>query len=421
MFAAAAVTAALLAALPTAAGAGSPVVWPRLAAFVNGYVAAELGRERSGALGSTSIRDMAAAALALLSPLPGAPPPSASNATDAAAMLDLVFSRQLASGQWPWAFSSAVCTDTNAVQFIMLPALLAAVHAAPLLPAGWLAGKLPAVERGAAASFAEGDGPHTEAQPYYTNIATMRLAVLTLAAQVTGNATLAALAAGARADFTALVDAAGVHEYSSPTYSAVTIHNLYAAAGAVADAAVARTLRRYATFILAHVAAVAWAPAAAAVGGAHSRDYDFITGTAGVGWVLLLTGLANTPVGDDSSAGFEDPITMAELYLAALRGELPAPAPAPLPALAATPPRGGWRVARSTWSATAGAVPATAGSDAYFFASAVATLGTSSLYYNGQDREVVAQLALCSGCAAPAPSPRLAQVSLVQVRAGGGV
>ena len=77
---------------------------------------------------------------------------------------------------------------------------------------------------------------------------------------------------------------------------------------ALADGAAAAELRRYADFVLAHAAAVHWAPARAAMGGAHARDYDFIYGDAGMTWVYLLTGLAGTPVGDDSAAGFEDPI-----------------------------------------------------------------------------------------------------------------
>ena len=411
------VRAAAFATIFVAAAAAPPLTWPRMAAYTEQYIAAEVGRFVSGDLSTTSIRDMAAAAWALVNERPGQPPPSAANITTAVGMLDLVFSRQLPSGQWPWTWNSATCTDTNAVQFTALPALLVAVHAAPLLPSGWLAGKIRQFTLAATASFAEGDGPDTEAQPYYTNIATMRLVVLTLAAQVTGNVTIGDNAAAARADWFARIDGAGVHEFSSPTYTAVTLHNLHAGAGAVTDTAVAAQLRRYAGFLLAHAAAAAWQPARAAMGGAHSRDYDFVFGDAGMTWAYLLTGLAGVTPGDDTAAGYEDPITMAELYIAWTRGDL-LPAPAATRSLAATPPVGGWRAVRASWAPAVGPSPATAGTDAYFFASAAATLGTSSLYYGGQDKQLVAQLPLCTaaGCAAPAVGLRLAQISLVQDR-----
>jgi hypothetical protein len=78
------------------------------------------------------------------------------------------------------------------------------------------------------------------------------------------------------------------------------------------------------------------------------------------------------------------------------------------------PPGGAWRTARYSYLPTPGNASATAGADATFFASAVATLGTASLYYGQQDKMVAAQLALAPGGVPPAASPRLAQVSLVQ-------
>lgn len=410
-------------ALATAAVAsGSSEVadpWPTMRAFSAAFVASEVSRFQNHDLGASSIRDMAAAAWALLNsayPLP----PSPANVTAAVGMLELVFSRQLSDGQWPWTWSSSQCTDTNAVQFTAFPIARTLLAYGGLMPAGWVDAHSAALVRAAEASWAEGSSPTSEAQPHYTNIATMRIGVLTLVGQLTRNATIAARAAAALSAWTTLVAAANIHEYSSPTYTAVSLHNILATAADVDDSVTAATLQRFANFLWTSVAAVYWAPAAE-MGGAHSRDYDYVGGAAGMDWAYALSGLASAggvPGGGDAFVLNYDPITQTELLVAAVRGDLRTAPPAALD-LAAPPAAGAWRVARASFAAAAGAGPdvpavATAGSDSYLFTSRVVTLGSSSLYYNAQDKQVVAQLAVAVGGAPPAAAPRLAQVTLVQ-------
>lgn len=405
---------ALLLLMPAPSVAAQPAPpYPRIAGYVSSYVTAEVHKFQSHALGSSAVRDLAAAAWALLALSPQ--PPSAANVTLAAGMLDACFAKQLPDGRFPWTFDSNVSIDGNGVQFFSLPMLRAVVHYGPRFGAAALARWRGNMTMAAVASFAEGDGPGTEAQPYYTNIATMRLVNLHLFAQVLGNATLRAQADAATAAWSSLVDGAGVHEYSSPTYTAVAIDNLIAGAASLADAAVAALLRRYALFLLAHAAAGFFSPARE-LAGPHSRDYDFLYGSAGMDYVYALSGIAAAGGVADADAFVlnQDPITEALLYASAVRGDFPR-LPAGLLALAAPPAKAGdWRVMQASYSATPGSARATDGCDAYVFTARAASLGVSSLYYVPQDKMVVAQLALAPGGAPPAASPRLAQVTLVQ-------
>ena len=406
------------AAVATPVAAAAP--FPRMSAFAAAYVAHEVAVFRAGAkaLAPTAVRDLAAAAWALLA-LAAPAPPTDANVSLAVAMVDACFAVQLPSGQFPWNFGEfPAALDNNSVQFTSLPVLRMVAAFGDRIGAATLARWAPKLRLAAAASFAEGNGAGTEAQPYYTNIATMRIVNLHLFGQVLGgDPIILAQAGAATAAWTLLVDGAGVHEYSSPTYTAVALANLFGGAGAIADAAVSATLRRYALFLLAHSAAGFWAPARE-LGGAHSRDYDFVFGSAGMDWVYALTGIAAAGgVADaDNFVLDQDPITMAELLVCFVRGDLPSPLPPLIAALAAPPgpAPGAWRVAQASFLATAGNATAVNGTDAYFYSSAAATLGVSSLFYGAQDKMVTAQLALSPGGAPPAASPRHAQVTFVQ-------
>ena len=92
------------------------------------------------------------------------------------------------------------------------------IHFEAVLGAGAVQRWMPHIAAAAVASYEEGV-PGAEAQPFYTNIATMRLVNLFMFAQVTGNATLRLQAEDALAAWTSLVDSAGIHEYASPTYT----------------------------------------------------------------------------------------------------------------------------------------------------------------------------------------------------------
>ena len=381
--------------------------FPNMAAHVQAYVSSEAALLSDPArLAPTAVRDLAAAAWALLNTAPAASP---ANVSTARAMLERALSAQRPSGICPWTFDGKHL-DNNAVQFVSLPILLCAVHFGEALGAGTVKGWLPRLELAARASFAEGV-PGGEAQPFYTNIFTMRLVNLFLFAQVTGNATVRAQADAALAAWTSLVDAAGVHEYLSPTYTAVSLVNLHAGAGAIADPAVSGALRRYAGFFEA-IAAATFVGPAQGFGGPKSRDYDTLFGAAGMDWWAALSGVgdAGGAPGMDALCSANDPITNAHLYTLWARGELPRP-PASTLALAAPPASpGAWKVARATYAAAGGPLGALNGSDWALFAGPAASLGTSSLYYGAQDRMAVATLR------GPGGGARLPQVTLAADR-----
>lgn len=171
--------------------------WPP-AQLVNlslAYAAREIAHLRGGTLRGSAVRDLAAAAWVTLalgnaSSPSGAPPASA--VADARDALDAVFAAQLGDGRFPWAFGDATCLDNNSVQFTSLPVLLAVIRFGGALGAPALARWRPHLAGAAVASFAEGSTPAGEAQPFYTNIYSMRLANLLLFGDVLGNATVAA-------------------------------------------------------------------------------------------------------------------------------------------------------------------------------------------------------------------------------------
>lgn len=381
--------------------------FPRMQNLTGAYVSQQLNHVPQ-TLNSTAVRDVAAAAWAhlALSNATGALSPGVISAATAA--LEAVFAAQLAAGPcaggWPWNFVEAgQCLDRNSVQFVSLPLLKAVVHFGGALGQAVLSRWLPRLQLAAAASFAEGA---TEAQPFYTNIYSMRLVNLLLFAQVTGNATTLAQGLAALSTWEALLRGAGVHEYASPTYSAVALQNLYAGAAAVADAAVARRLATLAEY-LSQCSAASLFGGAFTLAGAHSRDYDFLTGSGPMNWYYALSGLAAAAGVADAAADAlvidADPITQAELFVLWVRGELPG-ASAAARALAAQPEGPAWRTARASFFHAAGQARPTDGADATLFLGASVSLGTSSLYYCPQDKMVVAALG----------RPGLPQVSLVQ-------
>jgi hypothetical protein len=170
-----------------------------------------------GQLNNYAVRDMAAAAWTVLNRTP-------QNVSLAVRMMDTVFASQLPDGQFPWSFGQTTCIDPNSVQFTSLPLLRSLLAFKDQLPVGYADGKRAQLALAAQACWAETLG---EATPYYTNIYTMVVANLQLFAQLLGNATVQQQADTALKSWTTLVDAAGIHEYASPTYTAVALVNLY--------------------------------------------------------------------------------------------------------------------------------------------------------------------------------------------------
>lgn len=337
-------------------------------------------------LNFTTTRDVAAAAWSLLALSNANGALNATVVEKATAAIDAVLAAQLPSGEFPWSFKDGdVCTDQNAVQFVTLPLSLAVVHFGAAIGDSTVKRWLPNLRLAAIASFAEGATNSSEAQPFYTNIFTMRIVNLLLLAQISGNATVRAQADAALDTWESLVRGAGVHEYVSPTYTAVAIHNIFAGASAVSDAGVATRLRALADFMMRYVATFYFAPSVS-MAGPHSRDYDFVSGAAGMDWVYALSGIANSSE-VDAFASNADPITNTELFTLYVRGEFPPASPAAL-ALAVKPSENAWRTVRTSFLPVAGHALSVNGEDATLFVGASSTLGTSSSYYGAQDKMV---------------------------------
>lgn len=265
-------TALIIAAVATAtsAAASAPPRVPAMDNFTVAYVKQFESALRRKDLASIAVRDMAAAAWASFSV-------GDANVTLALEMLDSVFAAQLPDGQFPWLYGDNGCLDANSVQFTSLPVLLAVTSG--YLPQAWVEAHLPALTRAANASIAEAA---FEAFPPYTNIYSMRAVNLLLFAQVTGNATIAAYASAAVDTWAATLDSEGVHEYDSPTYTAVALANVYAGLAAVKNATAVALLRRCLGYMEADAAAHWFAPALG-LGGAHSRYVCGGEGAAGGG------------------------------------------------------------------------------------------------------------------------------------------
>jgi hypothetical protein len=271
-----------------------------------------------------AVRDVTCAAWALLNLAP-------QNVSMAQEMLTLVFQHQLPDGAWPWTFNETTNVDPNSVQFTSMCLARIFLTYKSLFPAVWFEEIRVNISNAAIASR------NQNVAVSYTNIYTMRLINQFMYGQLLPSP--GALRAGlvALANWTELVYGAGLHEFDSPTYTAVTYDNLASGIEALSNASIVTYLTSYLDYVAMDLvgglmplqlcvillvlfqAANYFAPSDV-MAGSHSRDYDFMFGNEGDDHVYLLNGWSSFPT---ESA---DDITDVSIYIDYLRGGYMIPA-----------------------------------------------------------------------------------------------
>lgn len=125
----------------------------------------------------------------------------------------------------------------------------------------------------------------------YTNIAIMNAANLILLGEARNRRDVFEEGVKRLDAFTLNVALFGVHEYASPTYTAVDIVNLHRLHAYVRDPAVRDRAERLLKLFYTDICASALAPAGR-LAGTHSRDYDYLYGMGGVAALLRAVGVA---------------------------------------------------------------------------------------------------------------------------------
>lgn len=178
-------------------------------------------------------------------------------------------------GNFRWYWRDGFVMDYNAVDFCMEQAsLIARDHLDKLTPAqrkqfdellDWSI-------RGSLAH---------RVRDSYTNIALMNAANLVLLGEVCNRPDVFAEGVKRLDAFLLNTALVGVCEYASPTYTAVDLAVLHRLHGAVRDASVKDKAARLLRLFWTDIAASSF-PDAGRLGGAHSRDYDYLYGRGGV-------------------------------------------------------------------------------------------------------------------------------------------
>ena len=366
----------------------------------------------SAALNNTALRDVVASLWASLFVSN-----NTINNTYIMNTLDLVFAKQLSDGTFPWQFNENENVDPNSVQFLSLPLVRLLNEFPQLFTNDWLTNKLPNITLATEACYNEGA---FEAFPYYTNIYTMRLVNLFLYYQITNNMTHLNWANEALTNWTTMIDTAGIHEFNSPTYSAVALANLYAGLGSIKNSTVQNILRTYIRYIQIDMNLHYFPPSLESTG-AHSRDYDFIYGDAGLSFYYSFAGVCSycnhTFGGGDWYLTDSDGITVAHLYTEHIREELNIEDNWLLQ-LACNPSP--WKIIQTTYSELPGNVSSVNGTDRYtFIYDTLFALGSASGAYGPQDKLIVGSLGRSGGGRLPSPGipytggVRLAQFTFV--------
>ena len=190
-------------------------------------------------------------------------------------------------GNFAWYWNDERPDDRNAVEFCMQRAVLVWMHHRDrLTPAGRAA-----LERVIAQSV-EGLRRH-KVSVRYTNIFLMKIWNCIAIGESTGRPDLAREGQAMLDEWLATVRREGVHEYLSPTYYAVDLECLGLLANHAQDPAVRAQAARAMDLLWADTAAN-WFTPADRLGGAHSRDYDYVTGRGGLNTWAAWGGLAGT-------------------------------------------------------------------------------------------------------------------------------
>ena len=188
-------------------------------------------------------------------------------------------------GNFRWSWRDGFVMDQNAVDFCMqYGSLIARDHLDKMSPAQ-REKFLAVLDRAIAGCLAH------RVRDSYTNIAIMNAANLILLGEARERRDVFEEGVKRLDAFTLNVALFGVHEYSSPTYTAVDIVNLHRLHAYVRDPAVRDRAERLLKLFWTDVCASALAPAGR-LAGPHSRDYDYLYGMGGVAALLRTVGVA---------------------------------------------------------------------------------------------------------------------------------
>ena len=188
-------------------------------------------------------------------------------------------------GNFRWSWRDGFVMDLNAVDFCMQTGSLIARDHLDKMSAAQREKFLAILDRAIAGCLAH------RVRDSYTNIAIMNAANLVLLGEARNRRDVFEEGVKRLDAFTLEVALFGVHEYSSPTYTAVDIANLHRLHAYVRDPAVRDRAERLLKLFWADVCASALAPAGR-LAGPHSRDYDYLYGMGGVAALLRAVGVA---------------------------------------------------------------------------------------------------------------------------------
>ena len=200
-------------------------------------------------------------------------------------------------GNFRWYWRDGYVMDYNAVDFCMeCGVLIARDHMAQLTPSQRLKFQelLDWSIRGALAH---------RVRDSYTNIAIMNAVNLVLLGEACNRSEVFAEGVKRLDAFILNTALFGICEYSSPTYSAVDVTNLHRLHAYVKDSEVKAKAERLLRLFWCDLAAGSFV-GAGRLGGAHSRDYDYLFGLGAVASYLRLAGL--TPPTSEALPTFID-------------------------------------------------------------------------------------------------------------------
>ena len=188
-------------------------------------------------------------------------------------------------GNFRWYWRDGLVMDLNAVDFCMQTGSLLARDHLDKMPPSVRKKFLELCDRAITGCLAH------RVRDSYTNIAIMNAVNLILLGEARDRRDVFDEGVKRLDAFTLNTVLCGVCEYSSPTYTGVDIVNLHRLHAYVRDAAVRDRAERLLKLFWTDVCASAFAPAGR-LGGAHSRDYDYLYGRGSVAALLRAVGVA---------------------------------------------------------------------------------------------------------------------------------
>jgi len=194
-------------------------------------------------------------------------------------------------GNFKWYWGADKCADRNAVEFAMQKAAVTVIRFGERIPPG-ARKKLDRIMR----LSVEGVRRHG-VRISYTNIILMKIWNCIALGEILDDKELAELGYRTFDRWLMYTGANGIHEYLSPTYYGVDLENL----GLIARYAGRKQARKKAVAALRYCwtdIAANWFTPCARLGGAHSRDYDYLTGRGMLDYMMSKvkwSGVTRTP------------------------------------------------------------------------------------------------------------------------------